>query len=182
MILLKRSNLEPLITFLLIILSNSIPVYTLIKPIGFIKLDFNSQYSLILFSLIIGNFASFRLCFFDASIDLYKPIELRYHLILRLILSLMIIITLYATIYLGLYSLDKNSFNNPDPTIPLTYRDYFYFSTVTFATVGYGDIYPKTSIARDLVSLEILNSILILVILIANFDFFKSYYVKKNKN
>lgn len=34
--------------------------------------------------------------------------------------------------------------------------DFFYFSTVTVTTLGYGDISPKTDLARLLVSLEVL--------------------------
>lgn len=39
---------------------------------------------------------------------------------------------------------------------PSGFLDFFYFSAVTATTLGYGDISPKSEIARSLVSLEVL--------------------------
>lgn len=39
------------------------------------------------------------------------------------------------------------------------FPDYFYYSLVTFATVGYGDIYPVTLLGRSLVCYQIVTSI-----------------------
>ncbi|WP_054691936.1 potassium channel family protein [Syntrophomonas palmitatica] len=42
-----------------------------------------------------------------------------------------------------------------------------YFSLVTFATVGYGDIYPVSAIAKVLVMSEVLFSVILMPIVIA---------------
>lgn len=39
---------------------------------------------------------------------------------------------------------------------PTGFIDFFYFSAVTVTTLGYGDISPKSELARSLVSLEVL--------------------------
>lgn len=48
--------------------------------------------------------------------------------------------------------------------------ELLYFSIVTLATVGYGDIYPKTGMARALVASEILAGFSLLVLLLAAFS------------
>ena len=51
------------------------------------------------------------------------------------------------------------------PTIyPLTLVDSFYFSAVTLATVGYGDIYPVSDMAKILCIAEIGSGIVVLVL------------------
>jgi hypothetical protein len=52
---------------------------------------------------------------------------------------------------------------------PLTDSDFIYFSFVTLATLGYGEILPITAQARSLVILEIVTGVLYLAILIAVF-------------
>lgn len=48
--------------------------------------------------------------------------------------------------------------------------NFIYFSVITFATVGYGDIVPISSIARVLVVLEIFLSFLIIVFALTNIN------------
>ncbi|WP_292436152.1 potassium channel family protein [Methylobacter sp.] len=47
-----------------------------------------------------------------------------------------------------------------------TTLDSFYFSVVTLATVGYGDIHPVGSVAKILVIIEVLLGILLLAIMV----------------
>ena len=93
-----------------------------------------------------------------------------------LIVSLYIVIMLlfisgFASIYYGIYK---------DKTIPAQfnievenpgYGTFFYYSTITFATVGYGDITPAGKAARLVASAEaifsmILNTLFIAILLL----------------
>ncbi len=61
----------------------------------------------------------------------------------NLIFANLVIISFYAIIYSQLNSdhftgLDKNS----------KFIDYLYFSSTTFSSTGYGDISPKTNVAK----------------------------------
>jgi voltage-gated potassium channel Kch len=47
---------------------------------------------------------------------------------------------------------------------------YFYFSIVTFASVGYGDIVPITIFSRLLVILEIIQSFVLIVFGLSNIN------------
>lgn len=68
----------------------------------------------------------------------------------------------FASIYYNLYQINTNNFrcNNHFGII-----DSIYFSIITFATVGYGDIVPNSKITKILVSSEILASIFALIFL-----------------
>ena len=60
----------------------------------------------------------------------------------------------------------ENHFNRPDPKAPVTLTECGYYSLMTHATVGYGDIYPKTRPARLMVCLHVLLSFLGISLLI----------------
>ncbi|MEQ8683302.1 MAG: ion channel [Cyclobacteriaceae bacterium] len=46
--------------------------------------------------------------------------------------------------------------------------DFFYFSVVTFATIGYGDIVPMTIEAKLLVLFEILSSFIMITFVVSS--------------
>jgi hypothetical protein len=81
------------------------------------------------------------------------------------------LIIAYAAIYDGLDKLSGS--NGAFQNVP---RDWtrpfhlFYFSTVTVATVGYGDIYPKVDslVARLITTSEILAGFLLLIVLVTS--------------
>lgn len=52
----------------------------------------------------------------------------------------------FALIY---HSLPKGSFNKP-----MSLFDSLYFSTITHTTLGYGDFYPESKMAKSLSSIQ----------------------------
>lgn len=63
-------------------------------------------------------------------------------------LLIIIIIILFSTI---LYLFMHNEINNCN-----TYVDYIYFGTITVATIGYGDMYPKTQKTKIFITIYLL--------------------------
>lgn len=86
-------------------------------------------------------------------------------------LILIISIFSFATDYTCLFQFSHATFEGvPDYSnsyISNLYH-FFYFSVITFSTVGYGDITPVSDIAKFVVMLEIFLSFLIIVFALAN--------------
>jgi hypothetical protein len=81
------------------------------------------------------------------------------------------LITAYAAIYDGLDKLSGS--NGAFQNVPRDWTRPFhllYFSTVTVATVGYGDIYPRVDslVARLITTSEILAGFLLLIVLVTS--------------
>lgn len=76
-------------------------------------------------------------------------------------ISVPLFLLLFASTYVIAGRTDAGSFSEP-----LTRVDALYFSTTVFATVGFGDIVPRTEAARMLVTLQMLSD-LVLIGLIA---------------
>ncbi|VVB70205.1 Ion channel [uncultured archaeon] len=73
------------------------------------------------------------------------------------------VILLFGVLYFIVFNLDHAAFK---ATYPLdAYRDPFYFSAVTFYTVGYGDIHPFDTAKIIAVLQMILGSMINLVVL-----------------
>lgn len=93
------------------------------------------------------------------------------HLISTFGLLIIISLVSFATDYTCLFQSDSASFNgvlqHSGNYIANLYQ-FFYFSVITFATVGYGDISPVSDVAKFVVMLEILLSFLIIVFSLAN--------------
>jgi len=75
--------------------------------------------------------------------------------------------TVWVLFYTPVAAMDPNAFtrpilDDPDPIHTLT-----YFSYVTLATLGYGDISPVSNIARNLAILEAVTGTLFLAVLIS---------------
>lgn len=77
----------------------------------------------------------------------------------------------FATDYTCLYQFDHSTFDGvstySDSYIYNLYQ-FFYFSIITFSTVGYGDIAPVSELVKFVVMLEIFMSFFIVVFAIAN--------------
>ncbi len=86
-------------------------------------------------------------------------------------LILMISVFSFATDYTCLYQFNHSTFEGvPDYLNSYMYNLYhfFYFSVITFSTVGYGDITPVSEIAKFVVMLEIFLSFFLIVFALAN--------------
>jgi hypothetical protein len=74
----------------------------------------------------------------------------------------------WASLYLFLDLTTPGSFqDNSSPGAEISYPAIAYYSFVTLATLGYGDIVPITSTARGLAVLEVLTGVLYMAILIS---------------
>lgn len=65
----------------------------------------------------------------------------------------------FALVFL-LLSLTESAFMDSASDGPLTAISALYFSIITLATVGFGDIAPRSSLARGLVAAEVICSML----------------------
>jgi hypothetical protein len=107
---------------------------------------------LICFYVILGIIAAITV--FQATIALYLRTSTmtKKKVLLCVVLSVTCCILCFATIYEQL-SYDSTAFNTQKP---LSVISALYFSIVTFATVGYGDITPQTDLTRAIVAFEII--------------------------
>ena len=72
----------------------------------------------------------------------------------------------FGGIYHGMAKADPGAFSHATEK-EMNYPLYFYFSTITFATIGYGDITPISTGARFLVCVEAIVGAIVNVIFIA---------------
>ncbi|GII05282.1 potassium channel family protein [Planobispora takensis] len=85
----------------------------------------------------------------------------RMRAIEALVTSVMLFLLLFATAYHLMSMEDPSSFSEP-----LTRADALYFTVTVFATVGFGDIVPRTQLSRMLTTTQMIGG-LILVGLVA---------------
>jgi voltage-gated potassium channel len=71
-------------------------------------------------------------------------------------LGLPLLLVLFAATYITVDGQQANAF-----TEPLSRTDGLYFTVTTFATVGYGDITPRTELARSLVTVQMLVGLIV---------------------
>jgi hypothetical protein len=80
--------------------------------------------------------------------------------------SILMFLVLFALLYTSMSTTDPLAF-----TEPLSKMDALYFTTVTFATVGFGDITPVSQLARAVVTVQMIAGMGALV-LVAKVAFF----------
>lgn len=93
--------------------------------------------------------------------------------LIRFFTTFMILTIGYAFMYFGLHKIDPSSFVSvaqQEGTAGFgSITDFTYYSAITIATVGYGDIYPVHGFARLLVVFEVLSGALVVIFLISSF-------------
>lgn len=91
----------------------------------------------------------------------------------RFFSTFMILILGYAFIFFGLQKITGNSFISSAQQEGLaafgSIVDFIYYSAITIATVGYGDIYPIHIFAKVFVLAEVLCGALLVIFLISSF-------------
>ncbi|GIH93752.1 potassium channel family protein [Planobispora siamensis] len=85
----------------------------------------------------------------------------RMRAIEALVMSVMLFLLLFATAYHLMAAEDPGAFSEP-----LTRADALYFTVTVFATVGFGDIVPRTQLSRMVTTTQMIGG-LILVGLVA---------------
>lgn len=75
----------------------------------------------------------------------------------------------FAKLYLLLWKLNPTAFDGLRSTeIPLrTFLDFLYFSFVTLATLGYGDIHPVSTLARAAAVIEVILGVFFVAVTVA---------------
>ena len=68
---------------------------------------------------------------------------------LNLIYNHIALIVIFFICYMVLFKLNKDNFKGADD-----YLDIFYFTSITQSSTGYGDIVPKTKLAKMFTSLH----------------------------
>lgn len=91
----------------------------------------------------------------------------------RFFSTFMFLILGYAFIYYGLHKIIGSSFVSTAEQEGLatfgSIADFIYYSSITIATVGYGDIYPVHILARVFVVTEVISGALLVIFLISSF-------------
>ena len=80
--------------------------------------------------------------------------------------TVLMFLCLFALLYTSMSTTDPSAF-----TEPLSRMDALYFTTATFATVGFGDITPVSDLARAIVTVQMIAGLGALV-LVAKVSFF----------
>ncbi len=85
-----------------------------------------------------------------------------------------LIVFSFATDFNCLSAFDSNAFSQTENPIVINYWrrlfDHFYFSLVTFASIGYGDIVPTSVFAKILVVMEIGQSFVLVIFGLSNIN------------
>jgi len=130
-----------------------------------------SQYSILLFALIkIYFLVRFS---FDQLVKIIGNSHLLSHILVLFGLLISLIIFSFSIDFWSVHNLDSSSFKtdlSPESSTIEIFFEYLYFSTITFSSVGYGDIVPMDFFSRTLVMLEVALRFFVLVFGIANIN------------
>ena len=74
--------------------------------------------------------------------------------------SVVLFLCLFSLLYVSIAATDPASFSEP-----LNRTDALYFTTATFATVGFGDVVPASDLARVGVTIQMISGLGLLVLI-----------------
>ncbi len=113
-----------------------------------------------------------------------------YELLYSISLIVFLIVVSFALDFTCLSHSEPGAFKGIEDQVGILRKlfEFMYFSVVTFATIGYGDITPVSLSAKSLVVLEIMTSFVMIVFIVSNIEKIKtlslhnSYLDGDNKN
>ena len=97
------------------------------------------------------------------------------HALVYKLIFLLFIIVIFTFLFWGLASDNEDWNNRYTPGEDLTLFDCSYFVIITFSTIGYGDLSPKSSRAR------ILTMVLTIIVVIGLMDLFAEMLILNYK-
>lgn len=110
---------------------------------------------------------------FDQLMKIIGQSHLLSHILVLFGLLISLIIVSFATDFTALHYFSSQNFKTAIPigsTGIIIFFEYFYFSTITFSSVGYGDIVPISILSKILIILEVALRFFVLVFGIANIN------------
>lgn len=126
----------------------------------------------ILVLALVKTFFIVRLSF-DQLTKIIGQSHLLSHILVLFGVLISLIIVSFATDFTSLHYFTAENFKTPIPvgsTGTMLFFEYLYFSTITFSSVGYGDIVPISVLSKILVMLEVALRFFVLVFGIANIN------------
>ncbi len=138
----------------------------LVQGIPFLVKDNVKIYTLMSLSVALSSSIIMFLCiyfihWFQPSWSTLRYLKPYLNIIYRPLLgitSVYLICTLFFSIwYWAIWTWDNNAIRGPTDSLNL--YDFFYFSLVTIATLGYGDILPNSPLTKSLVIIEVICGI-----------------------
>jgi len=174
----KSKDIETTPAFYFQLLDTSKYVLLLVTLVCIIQLYLLPQFekslaSTILLLLAIGKAIAIVVLSFNQLAKIIGQSHLLTHVLTLFAFLIGLIILSFTFDFLGLQVLNPGSFKMTNLGSASRFKigfEIFYFSTVTFSSVGYGDVVPVSFWAKMLVILEIILRFFVLVFGIANIN------------
>ncbi|WP_223248923.1 ion channel [Leeuwenhoekiella nanhaiensis] len=144
----------------------------LINIVLFSRLD-NSWSEYVILALSIVKIYFIVKLSFNQLMKIIAQSHLMSHILVLFALLIGLILLSFATDYAALHIFDETNFKNSSGLVSSTSEilfEYLYLSTITFSSVGYGDIVPVSMVAKTLVMLQVALRFFVLVFGIANIN------------